>query len=78
MILTNNQYIGPYVFTHIFCKFKENCPPDLPLNFGVHEQANSFHNDSITLWQVQTNDNLNRKCSMNETHKQMARCEMEK
>ncbi len=22
----NNQYIGPYIFTQVFCKFKKECP----------------------------------------------------
>jgi hypothetical protein len=25
--LPNNQYMGPYIFIRIFCKFKEECAP---------------------------------------------------
>jgi hypothetical protein len=24
--LPNNQYMTPYIFTHIFCKFYKECP----------------------------------------------------
>jgi len=48
----------------------------LLLNFEVHEQVGSLHNDLSPLWQVQTNTIQMRKGSMNTTHEQVVHYKM--